>query len=74
MLDDCSFVSIFRSKGKAKIALKRGKNPQKMEKKNRRPTCYNDINIVMSTIILQGKVTASLLSVIYLFLLANVNC
>lgn len=58
MPDDLSFVSIGRSKGKAKMALKRGKNPQKMEKKNSRPTCYKQINIDMSTSILQGKVTS----------------
>jgi hypothetical protein len=40
MPDDLSFFSIGLSSGNAKIALKRGKNPQKMEKKNSSPTCY----------------------------------
>jgi len=48
MPDDLSFINIGRSRGKANMALKRGKKPQKMEKKNSRPTCYKDINIVMS--------------------------
>lgn len=50
MPDDLSFVSIGFSSGNAKIALKRGKNPQKIEKKNRSPTCYKGY-VVISTAI-----------------------
>lgn len=46
MPDDCSFLNIGLSIGNAKMELNRGKNPQKIEKKKSRPTCYKDNNVM----------------------------
>ena len=43
MPEERSLISIGLSCGNAKIALNRGKKPQKMEKKNKRPICYKII-------------------------------